>query len=287
MTGSVERIEQDIAKLDKVVEELSRDLYNTYGSYLDLLAKAVRQQLILTSYYVCTQDYPEQFLRLTFSQRQDLQQSLRKLADQAEEELLAQLHLPTVPEPLEAAAPDAAVQNEPFSPDRILVPLPQPSQNAQKTSLQPVHLVGWHQDLEQAIAETLRTVSHAANRLLQQAGILPQKLPDPILEVASKVESAEGTSTPNLVKLVVEAVPQKVGEEGQEEPGEHRVMQIVAIHLRLAEIEFGDTTVTAARTQIRSLLARLKTLGREYQKKQRERAIAEAQAAWRASWIDG
>jgi len=60
----------------------------------------------------------------------------------------------------------------------------------------------------------------------------------------------------------------------------------MAIHLRLIEIEFADAPLTAIRNRIRSQSAQLRNLGREYQKKQRERAIAEAQSAWRTSWSE-
>jgi hypothetical protein len=39
------------------------------------------------------------------------------------------------------------------------------------------------------------------------------------------------------------------------------------------------------RKGIRSILVQLNKLGREYQKRQREIKIAEAEAAWRASWF--
>src|SRR3712207_1737539 len=102
MVGSVERIAQDIAALDKAVAELAEELHGSYSNYLAVLGQAVRQQLILASYHVCTQGYPEQFLSLSFSQRQQLQQTLRNLAQQVHEELLAQLHVPVVIEDPEA-----------------------------------------------------------------------------------------------------------------------------------------------------------------------------------------
>jgi len=60
----------------------------------------------------------------------------------------------------------------------------------------------------------------------------------------------------------------------------------MVIQLRLTEIEFADAALNVIRNRIRNHSAQLRNLGREYQKKQRERAIAEAQSAWRASWFD-
>src|SRR3712207_8915862 len=50
-----------------------------------------------------------------------------------------------------------------------------------------------------------------------------------------------------------------------------------------SDIEFADATVMAGRSQIRNLSSRLSNLKREFQKKQRERLITEAEAAWRSS----
>jgi len=75
MIGSVERIAQEIATLDQATADLAEALHGTYASYLNRLGQAVRQQLILACYHVCTQGYPESFLQLAFSQRQQLQQT--------------------------------------------------------------------------------------------------------------------------------------------------------------------------------------------------------------------
>jgi hypothetical protein len=62
------------------------------------------------------------------------------------------------------------------------------------------------------------------------------------------------------------------------------VMQVVALQLRLTELEFHDTNLIPRRNQIRELLKSLKSLTKDYQKKQREQAIAEAQLAWKSTW---
>ncbi|WP_421657845.1 hypothetical protein [Leptothermofonsia sp. ETS-13] len=288
MVGSVERIEQDLAAIQGAIASLAGEFYNAYTDYLNLLGKTVRQQLILASYHVCTQGYPERFLSLSYNQRYELQQTLRRLAYQTQEELLAQLHPIVVPADIKASAlPDSLPLSEASVNHGIAVPESAPPK-AQKPPLTPMHLVQWQQDLEQAITQELQTASHAANRLLQQANVLPPKLPEPILEAAAKADAAEmGGRTPNLMNLLIETTRDDSGsKEGAEESRGQVVMHIVAIHLRLTELEFSEPALNAARTRIRSLQAQLKTLGRDYQKKQRERAIAEAQLAWRASWIE-
>jgi hypothetical protein len=283
MVGSIERIAQEIAVLEQAVTELAAEFHSSYATYLTGLGQSVRQQLILASYYVCTQGYPTSFLELPFGQRQQLQQMLKALAQQVQEELLAQLHMPVVvedPEVEELLALAPALSSESVA---------EPAAKRSTRPLLPLDLARWQQDLEQAIVQELRTASHAANRLLQQAGVMPHKVPEPILEAATQAEMAEfgGGDTPNLLNVLIEANGETGdNQEKSEEAPDHTVMHIVAIHLRLAEIEFADPPLTAARTQIRALSGRLKVLGRDYRKKQRDRAIAEAQAAWRTSWTD-
>ncbi|QZZ19276.1 hypothetical protein J5X98_17990 [Leptothermofonsia sichuanensis E412] len=286
---TVERIEKDLAAMHEAIADLANEFHKAYSEYLTLLGQAVRQQLILACYHVCTQGYPERFLRLPYNQRYELQQTLRRLAYQTQEELLAQLHPPVVPAELSpSGSSEFSGETTPSLTDSLtLIPSSPSSDKSEKPQLTPAHLAQWQQDLEEAIAQELRTASHAANRLLQQANILPPKLPEPILEAAARADMSEvGGRTPNLMNLLVEAVRNEPTEKDDNDQKGHTVIHIVAIHLRLAEIEFADPAVNSARTRIRSLLAQLKNLGREYQKKQHNRAIAEAQAAWRASWTE-
>jgi hypothetical protein len=281
MAGAVERIERDIAALEEAIAAIAKELHSLYSGYINALGQTMQHQLILASYHLCTQGYPNEFLALSFSQRQQLQQSLRQIAGTAKENLLAALHLPSgasdsqpTPEQLLSVFPDAPNTSNmgQFA-----------SSDAPEVSLsKPQELAAWQENTENAIAKTLKKASRDSNRLLQQAGILPQKLPEPILEAAAKVEATADSvvaGPPNLLNLVIET-------EDDDEPQSSSVTHIFTIHLRLAEIELGDPTVMAYRHQIRNLCARLIGIEREYQKKQKERAIAEAELAWRASWFD-
>ena len=62
--------------------------------------------------------------------------------------------------------------------------------------------------------------------------------------------------------------------------------RIIAVNLRLSEIEFVDHTLTAGRNQIRQITAKVKTLERKHRQIQRELATAQAEAAWRSSWFE-
>ena len=258
MAAPVERIERDLAALGEAIAILVTEFHSSYFSYLTSLGQAAQQQLILASYHICTQGYPDSFLHLSFAQRQQLQKALRGMAGQVQEQLLSHLQTPTL------------TDTENVTDDVPTLELKNPE-----------HLAEWQENLEQAIAQTLSTLSRNTNRLIQQAGILPPQLPEALLEAAAQAEaSTDGVAgPPNLLNLLIQA-------ENSEDSEETAVTHIIALNLRLSEIEFADSTVMAFRKQIRNLLLRLSTLKREYQKKQRERTIAEAEAAWRTSWFE-
>jgi hypothetical protein len=405
MVRTVERIEQELAVLDQAVEKMAQDFRDTYAQYLTALGQAVKQQLILATYHLCTQGYPERFLSLSLPQRQQLQQSLRQLTQQSQQQFLAmanasqwvedapprrrssigaalfelsqidlgeatlnengELELltselsaddltdmklaaldlskadltdfpdadlsqadpsetddtesapdnespptsegfsstappesqeaspptsdapaesPTVAELLQEGMPVDAESNLESDPQNDPLPAEvapsQPESPEEPKPLHPKQLAIWQEQLEENIVEELQNLSHTVNRLLQQSQILPARLPEPVLEVAAKADlAAEASSSPpNLLNLIVETET--------EEPKESTMTQLMAVRLRLSEIEFSDSSTMVWRSKVRELLAQLHKLGREYQKKQKERSIAQAEAAWRSSWYD-
>ncbi|HEY9850601.1 MAG TPA: hypothetical protein V6D28_14135 [Leptolyngbyaceae cyanobacterium] len=317
MARAIEQIERDIVILEETTSALAEELKKIYERYLIALGQATRQQLIVASYYLCTQGYPEAFLSLSFSQRQKLQQDIQKLARDAKQELLAQLDSPTsadIPtsadvifvnqdtgslelteEYLEDLVEKALkAENQPQETPKEESFEAEENQQVEEKALtensslsspiilnKPEQLTLWQEKLEKAIVKRLQKLSRDSNRLLHQAGILSKKLPEPLLEAAAKVEAAGESmpGPPNLLNLVIET-------ESDPDSQTSTVTHLVAIHLRLSEIEFAEPTVATGRQQIRSLSAKLSNLRRDYQKKQREKAVAEAEAAWRSSWYE-
>lgn len=333
MVRTIQQIERDIESLDAAVEAIAQDFHAAYESYLKLLSTSVRKQLILAAYHLCTQGYPESFLRLSVSQRQQLQEDLKRLAQNAQQDLMALLD----PESLacrEAAlrlsasadeAGDHAAQEQAFlkalqlteageSEEIVIVQVgpeaegeaeaeedahhseaakPEPPSAASETTADAANealtappftplaqLVQWREQVEAGILTVLQTLSLAANHLLYQAGILPQKLPAQVIEAATKaaVASEMTSSSPNLLNLMVEAK--------NETSNQVEVTRILAIRLRLSELEFGDMMLTTGRSKLRGLSSRLNQLQRDYQKRRREWAIAQAELAWRSTWFD-
>ncbi|OUL21959.1 hypothetical protein BV372_31015 [Nostoc sp. T09] len=314
MARAIERIDRDIALLKEAIKAIAAELQTAYASYLSMLGQAVRQQLILATYHLCTQGYSENFLSLSLNQRQQLQQAIRKLGQQAAEQLLTFInneeHQDEVAEVAgedasdevaEVAGEDASNEGdvgdgEDVDDDKN----PQSKIRFEKFAMEgnragklpliikftdpanPMELAAWQQSLEKLIQYTLKKVSHDANVLLQKISILPKKLPEPILEVAAAASEASAEvmpGPPNLLNLVIEI-------ENEQDAQQSGLTRLIAINLRLSEIEFADSKLSSGRKQIRSILVQLNKLGQEYQKKQRERSIAEAEAAWRAIWID-
>ncbi|MEA5576622.1 hypothetical protein [Anabaena sp. UHCC 0451] len=287
MARSIERIERDIVSLKEAIRAIATELHSNYVSYLNILGEALQKQLILAVYHLCTQGYAEKFLNLSLNQRQKLQQSIRKLGQKGAEQLLVYIQGGETEQTEETEQPEVTQELEELE---QLEEIDESENNQQsKTNNQkyldpsnPMELAQWHQDLEEGIQDTLKKVSHDANSLIQKAGLLPKKLPEPILAAAAAASEASTEvipGPPNLLNLVIEISNDQKSEDSS-------LTQLITLNLRLGDIEFADTSLLSGRKQIRNILLQLNKLGREYQKKQRELKVAEAEAAWRASWFE-
>jgi hypothetical protein len=294
MARPIDRIERDIIVLQEAIGAIAAELQNAYASYLTSLGQAVRRQLILASYHLCTQGYPENFLNLSLNQRQQLQQALRKLGKKAAEELLMAMRSQENEHDEEDEGDEGGEGGEGDEGDEennssLVTPGLNPtgliSSPSEADISNAMKLVAWHQNLEEVMQNTLKKVSHEANVLLQKAGVLPKKLPEPILEAAAAAAAVSEASAevipgpPNLLNLVIEI-------ENEEDAQDSSLTQVMALNLRLGEIEFTDSALSSGRKQIRNILIHLNKVGRDYQKKQRELSSAKAEAAWRAIWVD-
>ncbi|WP_217651975.1 hypothetical protein [Hydrococcus rivularis] len=282
----MQQIKQDLATLEEKVANLAVELRALYGRYLKLLSHSARKQLILASYQICTQAYPESFLKLSGRDRQKLQENLRKLGKNLQSQLLALLALPihssdvTPLEAEELLLPPSEEASPPETEVRAQEPESEKIAN-------PEDLIRWCQQIEQGIQETLETLSQEVNFFLQEAQILPAQVPVKILEMAMQTEAsaASASGSPNLLSLLVET--EREGEQESPAPKENaKITKLTAIHLRLVEIEFSDPTLNIERDRVRTWLEKLKKIRQQYLQLQRESAIAEAEAAWRATWYE-
>lgn len=246
MVDATEQLRRDLELLRSAVAEVAQETYSLYGVYLATLGRSLKQQLVLTSYHVCTQIYPQHFLKLSLSQRQDLQHNLQQLAQQIERSVKDSLGLIAIAQPESLAALPALMEGQ--------------------------------EKLEAAIAEALHQTSRTVNQLLQAHEILPAAPLEQVLEIAAKAEAAGRplTRNPNLLTAVV----------GSEEDDQPPAAAVIAVYLQLGEIEFNDSTVMMQRNQIRQLTAQLHKLQTEIAHKQQAQLAAEAAAAWRSTWQD-
>ena len=315
---ATERIEREILKLEEAIKIAIHELFHAYQSYLISLGEAVRKQLILAVYHLCTQGHPEAFLQLSFSQRQKMQEELRNLGKTAQTSLKLLMQQPNLWD--DSSEEDEDEENEDIFDDlededddndddqqKIIVEkLPKsddtPSENQgivriintldqsmedKKLKLNLIEILGklesWQRYVEKEIPIICRDISSKTNHLLQKTNVLSKKLPGNIIEAISKIENSSTDvipGVPNLLNLMVEM------EGGEPNDAIHNPRLIMAIYLRLSDVEFVDQGLLSSRQQLKQINARLNGLVREYKKKQRERSTIEAESAWRVSWLD-
>lgn len=268
-----------------------------YRIYLDLLGESLYKQAIGAVYYICTRYYGGEFLALSHSNRQKLQEEIKTLGQEAKASL-QQLG--------EQSFDRGAFSGVGFSkspaetvntPDFLKLFLNKPENLAATGEINnPDILLYCCRVLEKNCIEILNHLSRQINQQLQKAYILPPHLPSQIIDMAIQ-SGEEGQSLGggnNMLNILVEAKNPELEEEKDEDEddGDDRdfssgkVTKVTAIHLRMAELEFADTRLSVERNQIRSLWEQLNRLGEQYHRIRKEYTIAQAEAAWRSSWYD-
>jgi hypothetical protein len=384
MVRPVETIRRDIERLTEATETLASEFRRLYMGYLDSLGVAVRRQVVMATYHLCTQVYPEGFLALSVSQREQLQRNVRRLGQSAQTQLGQLLESAvrrsspdsnsdgqSAPSPAFlslASTPDSAlrflpgeVENEGISPKSEAVAANPPEADAPEINtpemdaldqandsdeegrsdlplpdllksmvlealaeeraeifgqplftgenMTPTRLAKQHIFLEQQIRDTLQQVSKQVNQRLQEAQVIPN-LPEAVLDAASETEMGpmRGRAVPNVLNVIVamanamdDALEEEedleadsleddqdedASEDDDEDPRDRLMTHLAAVNLRLADLEFGDVQASMWRSKLHNALGHLRKIGKQYQKVQREMAIAEAEQAWRAVWYD-
>ncbi len=297
MARTIQHIKNDLAALENTAKNISLELCGVYWDYLNILSQSVAKQLVMAGYQIATKAYPAYFLRLSLNQKQLLQQNLRNIGKQLQQKLLqlksdtdleTQQMLQKMLEILPMVIkPTKQSGDTPKTPDteaqRIINQhLYNQMKVVSETDLSnPERLFQIQQLLEEGISQILEKMSAEANRSLQQARILTQKLPPNFLQVAVQAEEKGSaiSGPPNMLNLLVETEKDKTGEKST-------ITEVTAIRMRRVEVELADSTLSAQRNLIRNLDGKISTIRQQYQLRQRELAVAEAEAAWRASWYE-
>jgi len=326
MAGAIETIEKELAGIKEAIADLEKEFNVTYENYLTALGEAVRQQLILASYHLCTQKEPEQFLQLSFSSRQKMQQDMRMLTKKTMEKLqellnqetekqisteglLSILNLTQEGEPninLASKKTEAQTNSINIDPSQLFAaklnsPLPSPLQGEiqaeedgeeeleEKEKVE--HKIETPEDLANWQHQIESSIPQILKNVSQDSNILLQKAGIVPKKLPPQVLEAASQIESNDVPVaghpnLLNLLIETEEAESESEEKNSEVTKVTAIHLRLSEIEFADARLTAWRKEIRKLSERLNQLQRAYKKKQRELAVIEAESAWRASWYD-
>lgn len=301
MTRDINLIENDIEKLQQQVQEISDRLETAYENYTQILGDTLKQQLVFSVYQICTQEYPQGFLSLSLSKQQELQQNIRELGKTATDNLKLGgdlLQMMNVEEENddeedeleeESSSPNIfSEQWETFSEGKVIEQAAsnEEQETSQNKELTPDNLMAWSNLQEEAIAMILATVSSQANTLLQNMGILPQELPQEMIEAALQTEGAGSISNraPGVLHLMLEVERKNKDQQSRNENNNNEVMQLAVVRLRVGELEFAAPSLNTKRREIRTIQQQLQKLQEQYNRLTNERAIAQAELAWRSSW---
>lgn len=95
MVKAIEQIRRDLNTISERVSVVQEILTAVYNDYLHCLGDSLKRHLVLASYQLCTQIYPQKFLQLSYGQRQALQEELRTLSAELQTQLHRLLSTPT------------------------------------------------------------------------------------------------------------------------------------------------------------------------------------------------
>jgi hypothetical protein len=292
MAKPIEQVEQDLEQLRTTSRELGRELTAAYRSYFGCFAPTLKQQSIQGCYHLCTNFYPEAFLKLNYDRRAQLLKTLQRVISNA----IADLAVHIEPSSRTGNDDDDDDDDEPTGELTAMPAIPI------DWFATPSSLSTWQQNLEEELAHSLKEISYKINLLFQQAQIMPPNIPKPILEAIPEADRQGGNiaNVPNLLSVLIGQNSHRPDRDDDEEELElelplgnliqrddpPQIIQIHSLFLRLTEIEFSNVTVLSLRKNIAQLSSKVKMLRREYAQKQQELKIAEAESAWRNSWFE-
>ena len=105
MVRPVETIRKDLDALEGATTVLAEEFSKIYSTYLTTLGSALRQQVIMATYHLCTQVYPKEFLALSVGDRGRLQQEIQALGRKAQDWLQQTME----PKPVDAEGDTSSV----------------------------------------------------------------------------------------------------------------------------------------------------------------------------------
>jgi hypothetical protein len=321
MSANLEQIDRDLESLRQAAQSLTQEGERSYQQYLKILGRAARQQMTLASYHLCTQVYPDNFLQLSMSDRQQFQAKLQRLSQQTENALqdcwsMPGIDLPNTDSRDLTDSPDPALTGDQFvdwlpagfwstppASEALSIGevLPDSSQISESPELGADHESSEPElpqldfsvlpsvkeilaELKQAQANAeaqIAEILHKASKDLDQQLQAAKILPATPLEMVLEI-AAKAEAAGRPVTRNPNLLTAMVDSEQEREHSSEAA--VIAVYLQLGEIEFNDTTLMSERNQLRRFSAQLDKLDQQVQKKMRERQTILAAAAWRATW---
>lgn len=298
MVRPIQQIETDLEALREKVSAIAQNIEEAYHEYIELLGETLQNQLTYSVYQICTQEYPEGFLKLSLSQQQALQKKIRELGKEAQANLklggdvLQKLEwnheqAETLEEIFSEEESETATESD-FNSEALQSLLNSRQElDADSEDQSPEQVRAWCHLQAEAISLILQNASSQANEILQKAEILPQAFPKEMIDAAVH---SEGTGTisnrsPGVLHLMLELEQKhQSSSPGTYHDEENEVIQLAIVRLRVGELEFAAPNLNTKRRTLRHLEQQLQQLDEQYRKLTRERAIAQAEQAWRSSW---
>jgi len=292
MAKSIKQLRSDLTVLDTEIKLLATELYECYKSYFGRLNEVLGRQLVFACYQVCTQKYPENFLALSYQQKTDLQNNIKDLGYKFLGNLsnyLAEIDLPDqqlfVDFPVSLTGFEPVSQSNNDDTEELIEEKIENLSSIKNKSfydgLDPADIISFYGEIEDSIGETIKEFSIIANNYLRENNVLSTQVPAKILEMAltTKDHSSGVSDGANLLSLVIE----KENISSQEIKD---ITPIIAVCLRLEEIEFNDSILSGDRRKIMSIMTKLMDVKKRYDRLSRLYTIASAESSWRSCWSD-
>lgn len=134
----------------------------------------------------------------------------------------------------------------------------------------PIDLLTWLEGYENALSRRLRNLSHALNVDCLRLGVSRGLLPVGLLDAALQAEVDVLPAPPNLLRLQVPA----------EENGSGPASVLVAVLLRLADLELENPRLRTCRQRLQHHGLEVRRMAQRYRRVQRRVRILEAEQLW-------
>lgn len=173
MGATLEQLYQDIRLIKQNTAEVDRELRQFLSEYVSVLGRSVSKQLVLSSFHLCTQVYPEAFLGLTVSERESLQHQVQHLGSQLTSALQETLHS---------------------------------LKDTDQDEVDPTSLLEQWETVETNMLKTLQDGTRQINQQLIDHCVMSVKLLEKLLSTANQAQESGRTITnpPHLLKALVD-----------------------------------------------------------------------------------